>query len=91
MPQTRQTKMPSCVISPQLVTIVSEPELIVALRTVIIEIPANTRLSHILLSRLLPRLQVQVRLQLAFSNISFSPKTLVIPFLLTLFKYFMIC
>ena len=33
-----------------------------ALRTVISEIPSNTPLSHILISRLLPRLQAQVSL-----------------------------
>ena len=34
--------------------------LTIALRTVIIEIPSNTQLSHILISQLLPRLQAQV-------------------------------
>jgi hypothetical protein len=34
--------------------------LTIALRTVIIEIPSNTQLSHILIAQLLPRLQAQV-------------------------------
>ena len=52
--------------------------LIIALRTVIIEIPSNTQLSHILISQLLPRLQAQVCLSQCVIDASSLGKTLPI-------------
>jgi hypothetical protein len=52
--------MLSYAISLQLVPLSDEFALTEALRTVIIEIPSNTQLSHILISRILPRLHAQV-------------------------------
>jgi len=65
--RTRQIIMPSYAIYPRLVGILSALILTLALRTVIIEIPGNTRLSHILISRLLPRLQSQVHMASCFT------------------------
>jgi hypothetical protein len=49
-------------------------KLTIALRTVIIEIPSNTQLSHILIAQLLPRLQSQVCLSPGIADIAHCEK-----------------
>jgi hypothetical protein len=48
--------------------------LTIALRTVIIEIPSNTQLSHILIAQLVPRLQSQVCLSPCITDIAHREK-----------------